>query len=151
VLRIEIACDACLMSEQPTCGQGVAANAALLYAVGAVLAAMAQNLDIHQRALDLDDPPARRERETYAALVTKHLQSADGLRAIAGHMRAAHDLPMGRHDMQLMTTPTVLEAFEAFVDAEQDLLSLLQARLEQDRGMLEVIASHVRRPERAQL
>ena len=83
--------------------------------------------------------------------MTKHLQSADGLRAIAGHMRAARDLPMGRHDMQLMTTSTVLEAFEAFVDAEQDLLSLLQARLELDRGMLEVIASQVRQHGRAQL
>jgi hypothetical protein len=134
------------MSEQRTCGKGVAGNAALPDAVGAVLAAMAQNLDVHQRALDLDDPPARREHETYGALVTEQLQSADGLRAIAEHMRAAHDLPMGRHDMELITTPAVLEAFEALVDAEQDLLSLLQARLEKDRGMLEVIASHVRRP-----
>jgi hypothetical protein len=59
-------------------------------------------------------------------------------------MRAAHDLPMGRHDMNLMTTPAELTAFEAFVAAEQELLSLLQARVDHDRAMLEVIASHVR-------
>jgi len=135
------------MSEQPrTCGQGVAGNAALPEALGRCLAAMAQNLDEHRRALDLGDPAAKEEHEAYSALVSEQRQTADGLRAIAQHMRAARDLPMGKHDMQMMTTHAVLDAFAAFVDAEQELLALLRARLENDRGMLEVITSHVQRP-----
>jgi formiminotetrahydrofolate cyclodeaminase len=86
------------MSEQPTCGHGLAANANLPAAMGSVLAGMAQNLDAHQAALDPGDPAARAELRAYLTLV-----------------------------------------------AEQELLELLQARIERDRAMLETITAHVRR------
>ena len=43
---------------------------------------------------------------------------------------------MGRHDQKAMSGPEVLEAFENFVNLEQELLALLQNRLKQDRKML---------------
>jgi hypothetical protein len=133
------------MSEQPTCGHGLAANANLPAAMGSVLAGMAQNLDAHQAAIDPGDPAARAELRAYLTLVTEQRHTADGLQAIAEHMAGYRDLPMGQHDMQLMTTPRVLEAFTAFLHAEQELLELLQARIERDRAMLETITAHVRR------
>ena len=133
------------MSQQPTCGQGVAANAALPAALGDVIAALARNLDTHQRALDLSDPAARQEHDAYTRLLSEQCALAEGLSATAQHMGGYRDLPMGKHDMQVMTAPPVLEAFQGFVHAEEQLLKLLQGRLEQDRAMLEVIAGHVRR------
>ena len=132
------------MSEQPTCGQGVAANSSLPDALGHVIAAMADNLDAHQHALDVADAAARQEHEAYARLIAEQRQAADLLRATAEHMAGYRDLPMGKHDMARMTTPQVLDAFKAFVAAEQDLHALLQARLDQDRAMLQTIAGHVR-------
>ena len=38
--------------------------------------------------------------------------------------------------MKAMASPEVVDAFEQFVRIEQELLALLQARLEQDRHML---------------
>jgi hypothetical protein len=133
------------MSEQPTCGQGLAANASLPASMGEVLAGMAQNLDAHQRALDASDPAAREELIAYIALLTEQRQTADGLRATAQHMTGYRDLPMGKHHVELMTTPQVLDAFAAFVKAEQELLELLQTRIERDRAMLETITANVRR------
>ena len=131
------------MTEQPTCGQGVAMNATLPAALGDVLAAMATNLDVHRRALDTDDPAARAEHETYTALITQHRHTAEALQAIAQRMRAAHDLPMAPHNMARMTTPEVLHAFEGLMHAEDALLALVQSRLEQERTMRDVIARNV--------
>jgi uncharacterized protein Yka (UPF0111/DUF47 family) len=134
------------MSEQPTCGQGLAANAGLPAALGKVLAAMAQNLDVHQRALDLNDLAAQQEHEAYTSLVAEQDQIVAALETTARRMAGYRDLPMATHDMQLMTTPEVLQAFEAFVKAEEELLGLLQARIEQDRAMLAAIAGRTQGP-----
>jgi hypothetical protein len=133
------------MSDQPTCGQGLAANARLPALMGEVLAGMAMNLDAHQRALDASDPAARQELIAYVTLVAEQRHTADGLRITAQHMGEYRDLPMGTHDMQLMTTSEVLDAFAVFVKAEQALLELLQARIDGDRAMLATIAANVRR------
>jgi len=113
--------------------------------MGEVLAGMAQNLDAHHRALDASDPAARQELIAYITLLTEQRHTADGLRTTAQHMTDYRDLPMGKHDMQLMTTPQVLAAFTAFVKAEQALLKLRQARIEQDRVMLATISANVHR------
>ena len=130
------------MSDQPTCGRGVAANAALPAALGKVIGALAGNLDVHQRALDLNDPAARQEHDVYAQLVAEQRQIASALETTTGHMTDARDIPMGNHDMQKMTTPEVRQAFDAFVQAEEELLALLRERMEQDRAMLQTIVAH---------
>ena len=49
---------------------------------------------------------------------------------------AYRDLPMARHDMQVMADPAgQIEAFRRFVALERELLELLGRKLEQDQAM----------------
>jgi hypothetical protein len=122
--------------EERTCGQGLAENSALPAQLAEVTEAMADNLQAHLQALELDDEAARQEHAVYLRLVEEQRQAAGRLRAVAGEMAAARDLPMGRHDAQTMTSPEVTHAFQHFVKAKQDLLALLQRTADQDRRML---------------
>ena len=51
-------------------------------------------------------------------------------------MAGYRDLPMGKHDEQALADPKGLEAFEAFVAAERELLALLQRSVERAERML---------------
>ena len=124
------------MAEEPTCGTGLADHAVLPAQLAEVTEAMAANLQVHMQALELDDEPAREEHAVYLRLAEEQRQVAGRLRAIAGEMAAARDLPMGRHDQQTLTSPEVGEAFQRFVRAKQELLALLQQMVEQDQRML---------------
>jgi len=122
--------------EEQTCGRGLAENSALPAQLAEVTEAMADNLMAHMQALELDDEPARQEHAVYLRLTEEQRQAAARLRAVAGEMAAARDLPMGRHDTQAMTSPEVAEAFQRFVKAKQELLALLQRMAEQDQRLL---------------
>ena len=123
--------------EDWTCGKGLAANAVLPERLATVMAAMAEVLEVHMEALDLEDDHSRQEYEAYRT-VSQHLrQTASQLVASAQEMAAYRDLPMGRHDMAAMTRPSVRESFAAFVGRKQELLALLQETDEIDRHMLE--------------
>jgi hypothetical protein len=124
------------METPPTCGKGLAAHAALPAKLGELSASLARNLEIHMKALDLEDENSRREHEAYRELAKEHREIATQLQATAKQMAGYRNLPMGRHDQQAMSASEVLEAFETFVQLEQDLLTLLQNRVEQDRQML---------------
>jgi hypothetical protein len=124
------------MAEQPTCGQGVAENAVLPAKFAEVIEALADNLQVHMTALELDDEPAREEHAVYLRLTEEHRQTAARLRSVGREMAAARDLPMGRHDQQALTSPEVAEAFQRFVKAKQELLVLLQRMVEQDHQLL---------------
>jgi hypothetical protein len=124
------------MDERPTCGQGVAEHSVLPAGLAEVAEAMAANLEIHTKALDRDDEAARQERAVYLRLARAHRQAAAGLRAIAEDMSAQRELPMGRHDEKMLASPEVVETFQRFVMAKQELSVLLQQLLEQDRRML---------------
>ena len=113
--------------------------------MGHVLASMAQNLDAHRPALDTSDPATLQELIAYAALISQQQHTADGLLTIAENMTSYRDLPMGNHDMELISTPAVVEAFDAFLTAEHQLLELLQLRIERDQAMLETLTANVRR------
>jgi hypothetical protein len=123
------------MDEQ-TCGQGLAEYSVLPAQLAEVTEAMAGNLVAHMQALELDDEAARQEHAVYLRLAEEHRQLAARLRAVAGEMDAARDLPMGRHDQQTLTSPQVGEAFQRFVKAKQELLVLLQRMVEQDQQLL---------------
>ena len=88
------------------------------------------------KALDLTDQNSKQEYDAYRDLVTKHRQAATRLQEIARQMAGYRDLPMGRHDQKAMSAPATLEAFKKFVQLEQELLELLQTRVEQHRQML---------------
>ena len=122
--------------EERTCGQGLAENSVLPAQLAEVTEAMADNLQVHMQALELDDPSARQEHAVYLRLAEEQRQAAARLRAVAGEMAAARDLPMGRHDRQAMTSPEVANAFQRFVKDKQELLALLQRMVEQDQRML---------------
>ena len=124
------------MDEQQTCGRGLAEHAVLPAQLAEVVEAMADNLQAHMQALELDDEPAREEHAVYLRLAEEQRQAASRLRAIAGEMAAARDPPMGRHDTQTMTSPEVANAFQRFVKDKQELLALLQRMVEQDQRML---------------
>jgi hypothetical protein len=124
------------METQATCGNGLAHHSALPAKLGEWTAAVAENLELHTNALDLSDENSRREREAYLDLAKQHREIASRLQATARQMAGYRDLPMGRHDPNAMASPKLREAFERFVGLEQELLTLLQKRVEQDRQML---------------
>jgi hypothetical protein len=124
------------MDEQQTCGRGLAEHSALPARLAEVTEAMASNLQVHMQALELDDEPARQEHAVYLRLAEEQRQAAARLRAVANEMASARDLPMGRHDLQTMSSPEVGDAFQHLVRAKQDLLDLLQGMVEQDRRLL---------------
>ena len=122
--------------EEQTCGQGLAENSVLPAQLAEVTEAMADNLQAHMQALELDDPAARQEHAVYLRLAEEQRQAAGRLRAIAGEMAAARDLPMGRHDQQTLTSPEVADAFRHFVKAKQELAATLQGMAGEDQRML---------------
>jgi hypothetical protein len=124
------------MNEPPTCGSGLAENAALPAKLGELVLAVGAILEAHIPSLDLTDEHSRKEHEVYQRLVEDHRRAGLGLQAIARQMAGARDLPMGRHDEAAMASPAVQRAFERFVEVEQELLTLLQSRFEQDRRIL---------------
>jgi hypothetical protein len=124
------------MDDQPTCGEGLAENARLPEKLGDLAASMADVLEAHLPALDITDEPSRAEREAYLDLARENREVAVQLKAIAVQMAGYRDLPMGRHIEQAMAAPRVLDSFQRFVRSEQELLALLQQRVEEDQDML---------------
>ena len=124
------------MDEQQTCGRGLAEHSVLPARLAEVIEAMADNLRVHMAALELDDEPAREEHAVYLRLAEEQRQAAGRLRAIAGEMAAARDLPMGRHDPHTLSSPEVADAFCHFVKAKQELAATLQGMAEEDQRML---------------
>jgi hypothetical protein len=124
------------MDEQQTCGRGLAEHSVLPGRLAEVVEAMADNLRVHMAALELDDEPAREEHAVYLRLAEEQRQVAGRLRAIAGEMAAARDLPMGRHDPSTLSSPEVADAFRHFVKAKQELAATLQTMATDDRRML---------------
>jgi hypothetical protein len=72
--------------------------------------------------------------------------AAADLQAAAAEMASAVDMPMGVHDMAVITTTRTLVAFEGYVAAEDDLRRLLDARREDNAQMLAAIRAEVGSP-----
>ena len=124
------------MDDQSTCGKGLAEHAALPAKLGALTAAMAVVLETHMKALDLKDDNARREHDVYRRLAKEQHSIAAQLQPNAMKMAACRKLPMGRHDEQAMVGREPVSAFRTFVALEQELLTMLNERLVEDREML---------------
>jgi hypothetical protein len=124
------------LSEEATCGKGLAANATLPAKLGDVMASVARVLDTHTNALDLDDDNSKQEYDAYVKLVQHHRRVAAELHALSEQMASYRDLPMGRHDLDAMSTPEAAEVFEQLVNVERELRDLLDEHLEQHRPLL---------------
>lgn len=123
--------------DQPTCGKGLAANAVLPAKLAELMAARAEVLERHTKALDLTDPRARQELDAYTTLARAHRGIATELTKLAQQMAGYHDLPMSRHDVKVMADPKgQAEAFRRFVAVERALLELLQAKLAAEEQLL---------------
>jgi len=121
---------------EPTCGQGLAEHSVLPGRLSDVMAAMAETLEVHRTALDLSDANARPEDAAYRDLAEDQRAAAAQLLAIAGDMAGHVDLPMGRHDIEALTSPAAVGAFERFVAAERELLGLLAQTVARHEAML---------------
>ena len=124
------------MEGQPTCGKGLAENSVVPAKLAELIAALAEVLEVHMKALDLEDAGSRQEFHAYRKLATEYHELADRLEATALQMAGYRDLPMGRHDPALMSSAPAHQAFEKYVALEQELLTLLQRRIERDRSLL---------------
>jgi hypothetical protein len=129
--------------DEPTCGRGLAQNTVVPAALAAVAAGMAQNLEVHVRALDPGDAAAAQEQGVYERVAHSLRSAAADLQAAATEMAAAVDLPMGAHDIAAITTTDTLGAFEGYVAAEDDLRRLLDARRGDNEQMLTAIRAEV--------
>ena len=117
--------------------------------LAAVAAGLAQNLEVHTRALDSGDAAAAQERGVYERVAHRLRSAAADLKTAAAEMAAAVDLPMAAHDLAEITTPDVLDAFERYVAAEEDLRRLLDARQMDNEQMITAIRSEIASPEAA--
>ena len=131
------------MEEPSTCGQGLSSRSSLPAKLGELLAALAQVLESHMRALDPTDAHARQELDAYAALVTGHQDIADRLAAIAEQMGGYRNLPMAPHSEEAMSDALAHKAFQRFVGREQELATVLQDQLREDKQMLRAISGSV--------
>jgi hypothetical protein len=104
--------------------------------MGDVIAGLAANLEVHMTTLDQADENARKEYAAYLELAKAHRRVAEGLKAVADRMAGYRELPMGKHDMSVLTGPKVRAAFETLVEREQDLLDLLTDTVEKHQHML---------------
>jgi len=124
------------VAQQPTCGQGLAAHSALPGRMADLLAAMAENLEVHLSTLDPADRTTQPERDAYTKLSRETRKIAGELRALATKMAGYRDLPMGRHDPAALSSRPVVEAFAKFLKVERELDALLQKSVEQGQQML---------------
>ena len=125
------------MSEEMTCGKGLAARARLPEAVAALAAAKAEVLSYHQRSLDSSNAEARAEIARYAVLTGRFRTVAEALRSTAELMAGSRDLPMAPHDVAILGTAENTALFERYVDAERNLLAILSDELRENEGMLQ--------------
>lgn len=126
-----------VMTDQPTCGQGLAEHSSLPSRIADVIAALAGVLEFHQTALDISDAHTQPEREAYGTLASDFHGIATMLARTAAQMAGERYLPMGRHDESILGGAESMEKFATFVRAERQLLDLLQTSLERDEAMLQ--------------
>jgi hypothetical protein len=104
--------------------------------LGDVMGAVARVLETHTKALDLEDGDAKQEYEAYVKLVEQHQRIATELHSLSEQMASYRHLPMGRHDLEALSAPETVDVFERLVNLEQELLSLLEQRLQEHRPLL---------------
>jgi hypothetical protein len=124
------------VEEQQTCGKGLAEHSALPRAAGALIDALAENLEVHLEALDREDDAARAEHDAYTSVAARHRAIAAELRSVSEEMAGYRDLPMAPHDMAVIASPPVGEALARFVAAERELAAVLEASIRSHEAML---------------
>jgi uncharacterized protein YndB with AHSA1/START domain len=122
--------------EVPTCGKGLAENSTLPARFSELIAAMAENLELHTKTLDLSDGNARLENEVYEKLVKTQRDIAARLMTLAGEIYSYYDLPIAKHDEKKLSDPKIAEAFKNFTLLEQELIIMLNKRRRREEKIL---------------
>lgn len=122
--------------ESQTCGQGLAANSWLPAKLSDVISAMADVLENHKSALNVDEATGRQEFDAYASLVNKYGEIADRLDEAAAEMKGYRDLAMAEHDKSVMTSSQSLTVFQRLVKAKEELRQMLDETSSQDAKLL---------------
>jgi hypothetical protein len=124
-----------MQDEQPSCGRGLAAHAALPEKLAALLSAMAGLLENHTRSLPPEDANAMLEREAYDRLIKDQQAVATSLQALAAAMRSYRGLPIAPHDERTLADRRSLHVFDSFIRAEEAALAFLQRSLDEHHAM----------------
>ena len=124
------------MAYQQTCGKGLAERSGIPATLAELIDALAANLETHMPAIDRSEESGRQEYEAYGRLHKELGEIARRLRETAHRMAGYGDLPMPRHDPEVMASPQVLEAFQTYVRIEEELITMLEQALLRDRAML---------------
>ena len=125
-----------VFDDQMTCGKGLAEHSVIPAKLGELIAALAENLELHMPALVMTDERSREEHHAYARLAAEHRAIAEQLTAVAAHMAGYRNLPMGPHDDKAMEDPKVMEAFGRYVKIERELIATLQKAVARDQELL---------------
>jgi uncharacterized protein YndB with AHSA1/START domain len=124
------------LEEVPTCGNGLAEYSTVPARFSELISAMAENLELHTKTLDLTDDNARLEDEAYKKLVKIQRDIAERLMMLAGEMYSYYDLPIAKHDERKLSNPKIEEAFKNFALLEQEVISILNKRREKEEKIL---------------
>jgi len=100
------------------------------------MASVAENLELHMKALDVKDKNIRSQCKAYAKLAKEHRDISASLQAIAGEMEGYEDQAHSRPAEDILSDPKILAAFEKFMKAERELIAVLKKRMHQDSKML---------------
>ena len=125
------------MSDEWTCGKGLAKNAALPAKIGDLAEAMAGLLEAHTRALDVGHEHCRQEYDAYRRIADDWRGIAPQLHALASVMAGYKELAMGPHDEGAMRGPEFVRAFERYVTAEREVDAVVRAQLADYGPMLD--------------
>src|SRR5512139_2843706 len=117
-----------IVNDKTTSGKAPPEHSALPARLGALMALVAENLELHMNTLDLKDKKAKKEHKAYASLAREHRHIAASLQAIADEMEGCRDLAKGKPDEEVLSDPKILAAFGKFVKAEMHLIASLQKR-----------------------
>ena len=124
------------MSDEPTCGLGLAEHCVIPAKMGELIAALAENLELHIPTLVMSQDASRFEHEAYTKLAAEHHAIAEALTAVAAHMAGYRNLPMAVHDDKALADPKVAEAFGRYVKLQRELIAVLQKALARDQELL---------------
>lgn len=126
-----------VMSEESTCGHGIAEHAALHGRLSSLLETVGLNLELHLGSLDPADEASKPEYAAYTALVQQHREISRRIRSLADLMASYRDLPMANHDPSVLGSRQVIAAFESLVSEQEQLVELLRGWIDRDRALLE--------------
>lgn len=100
--------------------------------MSALTSAMAAVLEDHLRSVSPSEP----EHAAYASLVADYHSLTTTLQHLADRMANYRDLPMATHDEAALSSPDAVATFERYVQAERELVALLQSWVTRDEAML---------------